>query len=246
MLHLMLRLKRYPVACLVSGLLIGFVPAALRAADSQDSPAARDMRHTVAARAALLRDKELGPLNLGVRVHDRVAVLWGPVPSAELAERAVRVLRQVPDLLEVRNELIIQAPEPTRPQLLPESVPPALPAIKLPGYSGAPDPLPLAPGENVRLKPALTSTVPLPKNVVLDPAILPAVAVPGQSVLEGAVDRLRTSDSRYGGLVAQVRGDQVYLSGRAARWQDVHELAAALVRVPGVTRVVLEQIRTGG
>src|SRR3954470_14031744 len=39
----------------------------------------RDVGLTVRARQALRRDKELAPLNLGVKVREGVATLWGPV-----------------------------------------------------------------------------------------------------------------------------------------------------------------------
>src|SRR5262249_18068119 len=71
----------------------------------------QDVWHTVLARQALLQDQQVGTLNLGVKVHNRVAILWGPVPSAPLARRVVELLRQIPDLIAVQNELCIGPPE---------------------------------------------------------------------------------------------------------------------------------------
>src|SRR5947207_6099690 len=53
----------------------------------------QDLGHTIQARRLLLEDPDLAPLNLGVRVRNRVATLWGPVPSADLALKAELRLR---------------------------------------------------------------------------------------------------------------------------------------------------------
>src|SRR5207245_2442047 len=63
-----------------------------------------DLYQTVLARRALQNDALLAPLNLGVRVRQRVATLWGPVASAEAARRAVALLRELPELAAVRSE----------------------------------------------------------------------------------------------------------------------------------------------
>ena len=48
----------------------------------------RDLRLTMQARKLLYDDPDLAPHNLGVIVNDRIAVLWGPAPSAEAMIRA--------------------------------------------------------------------------------------------------------------------------------------------------------------
>jgi hypothetical protein len=108
----------------------------------------RDIMLTMQARRALLLDTELAPLNLGVRVHNRVATLWGPVPSADLAFKAEQRLRGLLELLAVRNDLIIApgsapAMAPLPASFLPLPPSPALPAIA-PGHA-APPPLPPPP-----------------------------------------------------------------------------------------------------
>jgi hypothetical protein len=203
-----------------------------------DRAAYRDLRHTMLARAALLKDPVLAPLNLGVRVQNHVAVLWGPVPTAALKERAEQVLRRVPELLRVRNELHVQEPQEVAPQYLPEHLPPAAVA---PGVRWR-DALPArrssaldftSPAENVRLKPALPG--PAADDDGADVTALP---------LDQAISQVQRREARFQGLRAEVRGSRVHLSGTAARWQDVYDLAAALTRLPGVERVILEQIRT--
>src|SRR5437867_1650726 len=93
----------------------------------------RDLWQTVQARKLLLEDPQLGPLNLGVKVTNRVAVLWGPIPSAQLAFRAEQRLRIMFELVEIRNCFTIEPDDqvapawprpPGAPQILPEAVPP--------------------------------------------------------------------------------------------------------------------------
>ena len=88
----------------------------------------RDAEHTMQARKLLADDPQLGPLNLGVKVKDRVAVLWGPVPSLEAAARAEQRLRVMFELIQIRNHLYLEddhspARTPQVPQFLPERLP---------------------------------------------------------------------------------------------------------------------------
>ncbi|GEM_PF-5591015 len=93
-----------------------------------------DVSQTMQACKRLQEDEQLATLNIGVRVRGRVAVLWGPAPTAELALRVEQRLRQMIELIEVRNELIVvpedlrDVPVPVAPPLfLPEKSPPPLP-----------------------------------------------------------------------------------------------------------------------
>jgi len=100
--------------------------------------AARDLRDSVRARQALQRDPELAALNVGVWVRNRVATLWGPIPTVQLSLRAERALRALFEIAEVRNELEVTEgttavattlPVSVGPTTLPEALPPALPAV---------------------------------------------------------------------------------------------------------------------
>jgi osmotically-inducible protein OsmY len=255
--------RRLPAVLCVGLLLLGCWVSSLGAGDPADAAANQDLRHTILARTVLLRDRDLGPLNLGVRVQNRVVVLWGPVPSVDLMFRAVAVLQKVPDFLEVRNQLHVETLEETRPSLLPESVPPGLaPPMALPGFSrgeeswrGAFVPRPLegravvSPAEDFRLRLA-AARVPRADRNGSESLVLPAIRLPGPAPaaaavpLEEAVRRLRQRDARFQGIQAEVRAGQVYLSGSVAHWQDAYELAAAITHLAGVERVVLDQIQT--
>ena len=94
-----------------------------------------DLVQTVKACTHMQDDEVLAPLNIGVKVRGRIAVLWGPVPTVELALRAEQRLRQIIELTDVRNELIVMSddlrdvpvPAGPTPLFLPEKTPPPLP-----------------------------------------------------------------------------------------------------------------------
>ena len=64
-----------------------------------------DVVQTVHARKLLYDDARLRDLNIGISVKNRIATLWGPAPSLELAQLAESRLRAVVEIREVRNEL---------------------------------------------------------------------------------------------------------------------------------------------
>ncbi len=99
---------------------------------------ARDVRQTIQARKLLADDPDLAAWNIGVTIQDRVATLWGPVPSAEVAFRAELCLRSIIELADVRNELVVSdALKPMRvplkidnpPMFLPDHVPQPQPKL---------------------------------------------------------------------------------------------------------------------
>src|SRR6185437_24800 len=83
------------------------------------SSGAEDRRVEVHVRIALSRDKDLGPLNLGVRMTSGIAHLFGPVPSAEFLAQARQIVQQVPGVLEVRTSEVYLAKRRERAKPLP-------------------------------------------------------------------------------------------------------------------------------
>src|SRR4051794_30611561 len=77
----------------------------------------RDGQLMIAVRRSLMEDATLAPLNLGVGVRHGVATLWGPVPTAAAALRALERARKVPGLDEVRSELYLRPPDDPRTDL---------------------------------------------------------------------------------------------------------------------------------
>ena len=88
--------------------------AALAPADAPPTANAkdgyRDLQLTVHVRRALHEEEALASVNVGVRVRDGVAILWGPVPSAEAIAKAVARAERVQGIFSVRNELYVAAP----------------------------------------------------------------------------------------------------------------------------------------
>jgi hypothetical protein len=126
--------------------------------------AARDLRLTIQARRALLEDPDLALLNVGVRVRNRVAFLWGPVPSVESGFKAEVCVRALIEVVEVRNhlfvnELDVPTGKPAQPfpaTLLPPAIPPALPGLpsdKLPSPPPSSAPPPPSPSPAVEPPP---------------------------------------------------------------------------------------------
>jgi hypothetical protein len=121
--------ERWP-RCLRIGVLVlglGGLPAAqpfLRGGDvpgpgANPSTSPRDMVLAVHVRRALLDDPALGPLNLGVKVRDGVVVLLGPVPTAALAQQAIRKVSEVRGVWQVRSELYLSRNANREPIALP-------------------------------------------------------------------------------------------------------------------------------
>src|SRR5947209_6585754 len=93
------------LACAVSP---AFVPAA--GAPAKADASFDELKLEAAARKALLQDKRLGGLNVGVTVRDRVATLWGPLPSAEAVNEALERLKQVPGIVKVVDTTKVSPP----------------------------------------------------------------------------------------------------------------------------------------
>lgn len=92
-----------------------FLASATTAPSAERDNRWHDILQTMQARALLYEDEQLGKLNLGVKVHNRVAILWGPVPSVDMSLRAEIRLRTMIELMDVRNELYLDAEHGTQP-----------------------------------------------------------------------------------------------------------------------------------
>jgi hypothetical protein len=241
-----------------SGLLLLALPGAARAGDSDWL----DLKYELLARRVILEDQDLAGLDLGVRVRNRVATLWGTVPSRELAWHAVTRLQGMPELLSVRSELFIDdsAPRRVKPSPAPPPRPggefrvPARPQTVLTKGPSPPvpkpppvkwEPSPAGPeGPPQESKPSAVPVGSSPAAVVptLPPAV-PVAAEPAPADIERAVRHLILGQERYRRLRIEVVGERVFLSGTVRRWEDLHELARAIARLPGVAGVTLRSIR---
>lgn len=119
--------------------LAGSLSAAVHAAPPQP-----DWILTLQARRVVWDDPSLAELNLGVRVRDGVALLWGPVLNEQQSAEAAGRVRLVPGVNGVINELYVLpaddilrkkfAPARPEPQAAPTSLSvaaaPAPPAVR--------------------------------------------------------------------------------------------------------------------
>jgi osmotically-inducible protein OsmY len=194
----------------------------------------RDLRQTMQARQLLADEPELAGFNIGVSVHNRVATLWGPVPSAEVAFRAELVVKTMYELTAVHNDLFVsELVEPKRmplkmnipPKLLPESVPPKLPEPR--SMFGAPGML--TGGDSKRPADKLILGLPQPE----------APSVTGDEQLATAVRNLLESKAAYRDVQFIVKDGRVYLRTLSADDTALQSAARAVSRLPNVAGVVL-------
>jgi hypothetical protein len=68
-----------------------------------------DLELGLRARKLLQQDGTVAGQMLGVSIHNRIATLWGTVPSASAARLAEACLRNLPGLAAIRNELHVNA-----------------------------------------------------------------------------------------------------------------------------------------
>jgi len=223
----------------------------------------RDQNQTMQARQLLVKDPELATLNIGVIVQDRIATLWGPAPSAEIAFRAELCLRSMVELAEVRNELIVYEPLELirRPPIvdspapmLPELLPPVLPKDVrtnfgalgvLTGQDGAIGKPPTAQPIAHSKKPANHDG---PTATQADAKKKPTVdAAPHVQQLTAAIQALRQRTPAYRNVQFAVEGSRVYLRSTEANESDIlQEAARAIARMPNVDGViVLDNSDTG-
>lgn len=215
---------------------------AVATASPSNSERTRDARLTLRARQALQQDPGLAALSLvGVSVRGSAATLWGSVPAADLSRRAEALVRQVPGIFEVRNELHIDVPNDPVVEFL--NTAPPRPAKNIPEVAwlanrppailtGRPDEPPPSPAANgVGLLPPIAVASPRP-------------AAATSSDLIGAIHRLQQAEPRFQRVQIDVQGGIVRLGGIVDRWEDMFELAQAVARLPGVDRVILQDVKT--
>ncbi len=231
--------------------LLLFAPILGRADESYraDRPAtltpdpARDCRLTLHARQALQQDIALaGFTHLGVSVRGGTAILWGDVPSVELARRAEMLIRQVVGVNDVRNDVQVERPDDPLVELLRSArareqvasgaakqwVSANRPALVL---TGRPDAVPSLPA-------AANGVTLLPPT-----ALESAAATLQKADPKPGITALCQAEPRFLGIVADVQDGVVRLGGTVSRWEDLHELARAIARLPGVERVLLTDVR---
>jgi hypothetical protein len=207
----------------------------------------RDIQQTVSVRKALADDPVLGPANIGVRVQDNVAVLWGPVPSDEVRRRAVELVKKAPGVFDVRAaDIYVAAPAPPTP--IPVPLPP-LPETPTRTESDSPDSATGMIG-SLTARPAVDPAPPTvllgPPTPVADKTPAPTVAAAPPDDLAAALTRARLADVRFLTVDYRLDGDAVVLRLGAGRPEDVMAFARAIAHLPGLARIEVRADEAAG
>jgi hypothetical protein len=77
-----------------------------------------------------------------------------------------------------------------------------------------------------------------------DPSVMLSSRTPPEAPadLTQTIDTLRRADARFDRIQTEVRNGVVYLRGSISRWEDLFDLARSVSRLPGVKRVILEEV----
>jgi hypothetical protein len=137
------------------------------------------------------------------------------------------------------TEMHGRAPAQPAAAVHPEEMSPARPplhtAVALGPPVAIPDPAAVSPR-----KPAAVLLRPVPQRAA------PPQVVPGSAPdPANAVERLRRSDERFGHLRPEIRERTVTLRGTVRRGEDLMDFAQAVSRLPGVERVILDEVNLG-
>lgn len=258
-----IRLRSLAFTTLAGLVAFSAAPAADPAVRST-APAMSDVVLARSALSAIDADPVLRDANLLVSVVDRVAVVGGPVPTADHGKRAEALVRRVPGIVEVKNRCFVQdVPDPL---LRAMSARPPSPksATDLPGVAASPktglveeyspalggntfaavEPTeksvvarrPTNPGDSVLLPP-VGATNPSPKPT---PTPAPSGVLAGRTAdALAAAESIRKAERRFAGLNVTFANGTFVIAGSAARASDAWDLAQELRRIPGVPRVAL-------
>jgi hypothetical protein len=203
----------------------------------------RDLRLTVLARRALQTDRDLTTLNLGVRVREGVAEIWGPIPDVKAARQAVVCLETIPGIVRVQTDFFEKTPDRTLDLELfgPPAPPTLVEAAKPDGDTGrmraAPAALPLIAASRPPRPAAVAEQPPI---ALLPPRTLPRrEPMAPQGDLQQAVERIRNGQARFRAIDVRVQGGTILVSRGATTGDDAVELAQELRVLPGVVEVRL-------
>lgn len=225
---------------------LAFLLPAFAYADGIPVEHLRELMLTLEVRKALLDDPELAKLNVGVKVDGRVATLWGPVPTAEIKQRAEDVLKKFPYVSEVRNQLQVRTEDLLLP--FPTGVNQWLKRDVVSPQSAVPHREPPANGSLTRRSPSQTAvkvdapsahTTLSPKTD--SPPAGKSMDLESPEAIEKRVVELQRSHERYTGIRVRVLAHDVLLSADEANSAALYEMAQTVARLPGVARVIVRE-----
>ncbi len=196
-----------------------------------------DIEIETKVRRALGKDAQLGPLNLGVHMSGGVVQLSGPVPSAELKQRAMRIAEHVQGVLAVRTKDLYISTAAQNSKRLTILIPDDRPAQTRSASPPSP-PRSSSLGQQVTLlapeMAAPPAHPPKPARLTANPRPAPPIAS-----LAPAIERLRQREPRFQQIRAQVRDNSVCIFPGDTSSEDVMMFAQAVRRLPGVQHVII-------
>lgn len=215
-----------------------------------------DLQVGTKVREALVKDAELSRLNLSVHVSGGTASLSGPVPSLDLKQRAIRIVKRVEGVYMVRGDGLYVSPSVrrTKPSLVlldddrPTQTRSASPGATQMNTTSAPlpDPSSRSPAMDSNSSPDRGVTLLAPEAVASplrtrEPACLTANPRPASAVaaLAPAVENLRRSKPRFQQIRILVRDSTVYIYPGNTSGEDVMAFAQAVRRLEGVQHVIV-------
>lgn len=219
-----------------------------------------DLRVAIRARSALAADEQLGPLNLGVRIKDGTAIVWGPIPSRDCSDRVRAALLRVPGVFKVQSELYVSLPLPEPEGMpLPDIKPAIQSAVAMPAR-GPVDLLPLVevknrPSEGFGRRGSPISGEPTSHRRDLVPqgttvALLPPIAIksPPEDVISPASTKsvqdlllqLQRSDAHYRSIRWEEHQGVVVLTGKSGDGTRMMAFAQQVRTLDGVRRVIIQ------
>jgi hypothetical protein len=237
--------------------------------ESQRPPTRMEEQILIRARNALSRVPKAKPKNLFIKVHEGTVTITGEVSSPDMADQAERILKDVPGIYQVKNNLKVVAdrqpllvlPTGAEPPTRSESASYDPRTGKLGSLAGrvpiipsssSPDLLPKKrqelpanpfppPSPDDSPRAPLKDNTPRGEGVVLGS---PLPAPEPVHDLESMVRQVRQEDRRFRDLVIDVRDSQtIWVKDNPLQPDEVLALVDRLRRLPGVRSVV---VKVGG
>jgi hypothetical protein len=215
----------------------------------------RDWLLTSEAKRAFQHDEQLARLGLGVSVNNKVATIWGAIPSAETATHAEETLKKIKGIAAVMNECRIvpvdgvpQAvadavnkarnqgddPDTSANQSFPPAGAPTSRVVAKPGLDG----LPLTSNDNPLQTVPGAPSVPSPRAAVL----LSPVASDAPAADLKDWDAILRSEKRFKDVTLDAKNGIFKINGVVPRMKDAWDLAEKLNSLQGVKQVILGNV----
>lgn len=216
----------------------------------------RDFVLTSAARRAIQKDERLGALNLGISVNNRVATVWGNVPTAETNTRLDETLKKISGIAAVMSECRLVPDDP-----VPNAIADAVKKNRDKGddpntsakFSEPPQPPATMTGRTVS-KPNLEELAPKPRGDVNENAPgAPLLPPPPTVVLHAPIpvssiddlndwEMVRKSEPRFREVTLDVRNGVIRINGLVVKTKDAWDLADKLNALPNIKQVILGNV----